>query len=55
MRKIQRTITTVAASVGLIFSGAAAANAITENPIEGGTWNYGLALGLHVYSDYIVG
>lgn len=39
------------ALVGALCSTAAAAHAITQYPTEGGTWNYGLAAGVHAYSD----
>jgi lactococcin 972 family bacteriocin len=41
--------------IGALCSTAAAAQAITVNPNEGGTWNYGLSTGVHAYSDYKVG
>jgi len=36
----------------LVLSGGAAAVAATQYPSMGGTWNYGLAGGVHAYSDY---
>ncbi|MFZ4893898.1 lactococcin 972 family bacteriocin [Plantibacter sp. Mn2098] len=40
--------------IGLLSSGAVAAYADTQYPVEGGQWNYGLAGGVHAYSDYLV-
>ena len=53
MQKIKKTIVGLAAVVGLIFT-PVVANAATQYPVEGGTWNYGLAAGVHAYSDYLV-
>ncbi|MBB4071312.1 lactococcin 972 family bacteriocin [Canibacter oris] len=38
----KKMIPTVLVSVGLVFAGAAAANAVVTYPAEGGTWDYGV-------------
>ncbi|WP_394357984.1 lactococcin 972 family bacteriocin [Paenarthrobacter ureafaciens] len=49
---IRRTIAAAALAVGLSAAGGAAAIAATVSPAEGGTWNYGVTAGVHLYSDY---
>lgn len=51
--RTKKIIVTAALNVALGLGGAAAANAATQYPNEGGTWNYGLAVS-RVYSDYLV-
>jgi len=51
MKKILATVFLV----GALCSTTAAANAATQYPVEGGTWNFGLSAGVHAYSDYLVG
>jgi lactococcin 972 family bacteriocin len=48
-----KTLATIAL-IGGLSATATAAYANTQYPIEGGTWNYGLAAGVHAYSDYLV-
>lgn len=40
--------------IGALCSTGTTAHAITQYPVEGGTWNYGLSAGVHAYSDYYV-
>ena len=51
---LKKTLAAVGLVLALTGSGAAAYGA-TQYPNEGGTWNYGLAAGVHAYSDYYVG
>jgi lactococcin 972 family bacteriocin len=39
-------------TLGLTLGGTSAALAETTYPPEGGTWNYGVVSGVHLYSDY---
>lgn len=47
-----RRVTGAVLAVGMLFGGASAAMAGTTYPPEGGTWNYGVSAGVHLYSDY---
>ena len=49
---LKKTIATIGL-VGVLCGTASAAFAVS--PVEGGTWNFGLAAGVRAYSDYIVG
>ena len=51
--KIKKIIAATALA-GALCSVGIAANATTQYPNEGGTWNYGLSVGVHQYSDYLV-
>ncbi|XAS69264.1 lactococcin 972 family bacteriocin [Micrococcaceae bacterium Sec5.7] len=48
---VKKVMAGVALTGALVTAGAGAANAWTQWPVEGGTWNYGYNAG--VYSDYI--
>ncbi|WP_187977274.1 lactococcin 972 family bacteriocin [Mycetocola sp. JXN-3] len=37
-----------------VLSGASLTYAYAAKPVEGGTWNYGMAAGVRAYSDYYV-
>lgn len=52
MQGIKKSIITAGAALALTLSGGAAI-ATTAYPAEGGQWNYGLAAGVHAYSDYL--
>ncbi len=49
---IKHTLSGGIMAVGLVLGGGAAAFATTTYPPEGGTWNYGVVAGVHLYSDY---
>jgi lactococcin 972 family bacteriocin len=49
--EIKKVIASVALTGALLTVGAGAANAWTQYPVQGGTWNYGYN-GTGVYSDY---
>ncbi|WP_372461208.1 lactococcin 972 family bacteriocin [Arthrobacter alkaliphilus] len=51
--KAKRVMASLALTGVLATTGAVAANAWTQYPAEGGTWNYGYNTG--IYSDYLVG
>lgn len=51
--KAKRLLASLALTGVLATTGAVAANAWTQYPVEGGTWNYGYNTG--IYSDYLVG
>jgi lactococcin 972 family bacteriocin len=48
---LKKTMATVALTGTLAVAGASAANAWTQYPVQGGTWNYGYHWG--IYSDYL--
>ncbi len=49
---IRRVVVGGVLSLGLALGGGTAALATTVYPAEGGTWNYGVVAGVHLYSDY---
>jgi len=51
MKSIKRAVALIAISCGLLVGGAAAANADTDYPDEGGTWEHGFSWTI-VYSAY---
>lgn len=53
MQVVKRLVSVLALIAVLGVSGGAAV-AATQYPVQGGTWNYGLAAGVRAYSDYKV-
>ena len=52
MSMVRRRAAIALVSAILVGSGGAAAIAAQVYPAEGGVWNYGVASGVHLYSDY---
>ncbi|WP_368736519.1 lactococcin 972 family bacteriocin [Paenarthrobacter aurescens] len=51
-KNIRRSVAGGILALALSAAGGAAAVASTVYPNEGGTWNYGVSGGVHLYSDY---
>lgn len=49
---IRRTVVGGLLALGISAAGGGAAIAATTYPSEGGVWNYGVAGGVNLYSDY---